>query len=73
MANTKDKIKELYKQVQRGEKQGLIESMANEFGLQALSISNNWFTRYWAIPVEYQSRVVEILKTKIKSQKKVSA
>lgn len=50
------------------DKKGFIKLISHEFGLKPLSIRNNWFAGYYAIPDQYQSRVIELLQNAIINQ-----
>ena len=55
----KDNIKNLFTNLK--DKQGFIELCAEEFEKKPLSIQNNWFGRYWAIPEKHLKRVLALL------------
>mgnify|MGYP003625294431 CR=1 FL=1 len=57
----KDNLKNLFTNLK--DKQGFIELCAKEFEKKPLSIQNNWFGRYWAIPEKHLERVVILLQT----------
>jgi len=61
-----DEIKELYAQIY--EKTKFISLVAANLGKQPRSLRNHWFGSFWAIPADYQPKVVELLKKTIKQQ-----
>jgi hypothetical protein len=66
-----DEIKSLYKSFRTG-KNIFIGRVAIEFGMQPLSIRNNWFGPFWQIPIDKQARLLEMLKEETKSRKTVA-
>jgi len=63
----KDEIKSLYKSF-KGGKNIFIEEVATEFGIAPTTVRNSWFGSFWAIPVDKQPRVLEMLKAEIHSR-----
>lgn len=61
-----DNIKELYAQLNK--KTQFIIDCANDLGKSPLSLRQHWFSKFWAIPEDYQDRVVELLQNTIKNQ-----
>lgn len=61
-----ENIKTLYQQID--DRRAVVVSIAEEFGLKPISVANNWFGSYWAIPDRHQERVAEILQNAIRIQ-----
>ena len=45
-----------------------INLVADDLGLKPLSIRNNWFSSFWAIPTQHEYRVIQLLQNTIKNQ-----
>lgn len=63
-------IRELYAQVEK--KHVLQEVLATEFGLETMSVKNNWFGPIYGVPKKYRERVIEILQNTIALQNKTA-
>jgi uncharacterized protein (DUF1778 family) len=64
-----ENIKTLYGQLD--DKTTFIETVAKEVGKKVITVRTHWFCRYFAIPDEYQERVVELLQNTIKNQNEI--
>lgn len=58
-----DNIKELFEQLDK--KFEFINTVAVDVNRKPLYLKQHWFREFWAIPEEYQARVVELLQNAI--------
>ena len=61
-------IKNLWKEIDN--KTAFIEMAAKDLNRSPNTLHNHWFARFWQVPEEHQSRVVELLQRTIKKQSK---
>jgi len=61
-----ENTKNLFAQLK--DKQSFIMLCSTEFEIKPLSIRNNWFGGYWAIPDKHLKRVVDLLQNSIIKQ-----
>lgn len=66
--NYNDNIKELYNQVNYGEKSDAIHAIATGCGVSYSNVKNNWVTKYPQVPEKHQAKTVEILQKIINKQ-----
>jgi hypothetical protein len=64
--NMLENTKNLFAQLK--DKQSFIMLCSTEFEIKPLSIRNNWFGGYWAIPDKHLKRVVDLLQNSIVKQ-----
>ena len=39
----------------------LIKTVAGQFNMTPMSVKNNWFSRYWAIPDYRQEKLIDLM------------
>ncbi len=61
-----DNIQTLYSQLNDTKK--FIQLVADDLKKKPLSLQNNWFRNFWAIPTQYEYRVIQLLQRTIKNQ-----
>jgi len=42
-------------------KRELIKTVAGQFNISPMSVQNNWFSRYWAIPDYRQEKLIDLM------------